>query len=110
MRETRKPTYIGILLTVSGAIPLTVGLIVGIYLLPIRPLFPSMLASIFLVFAGIFPLVGAVCSFKRRFWTEVVASCIAATFAYLVLIITIPLLFFVVAALILTLLSREEFD
>jgi len=109
MRETRKSHFTGILLTISGAIPLTVGIVVGIYLLPIRPLFPSMFASIFLIFAGSLPLVGAVCSFKRRLWIVVVVSCIAATFTYLVLIVTIPLLFFVITALILTLLSRKEF-
>ena len=109
MGETRKPNFAGILLTISGATPLILGLIVGILLLPNRPLFPSMLASIFLVFAGILPLVSAACSFRRKLWIVVVISCIITTFIYFALIITIPLLFLVITALILTLLSHKEF-
>jgi len=109
MEGTRKPTFAGILLTISGAIPLTIGMAIGIYYLLVQSLLPTLLASIILVFAGTLPLISAVCSFRRILWIVVVVICIITTFIYCVLIFTIPLIFLVILALILILLSRKEF-
>ena len=109
MKGTRKPTFAGILLTISGAIPLTAGMAVGIYFLLIQSLLPTLLASIILIFAGTLPLISAVYSFRRRRWIVVVVVCIITTLIYFVLIFTMPLIFLMISALILILLSRKEF-
>jgi hypothetical protein len=90
--QTWKPTIAGSLTIAAGVL----GLIVGIVLVPISPLF---MVGLLAIMIGVVAVAGGVCALKRRVWGLALAGSICSVFCWL----GIP-------AIILIALSKQEFS
>jgi hypothetical protein len=90
--QTWKPTIAGSLTIAAGVL----GLIVGIVLVPISPLF---MVGLLAIMSGVVAVAGGVCALKRRVWGLALAGSICSVFCWL----GIPAIIFIA-------LSKQEFS